>query len=347
MKNTKRFDAKKFYGYARNVCDFLYEKTGFETRWEWPLESGSGSMYMITFRPGFMMGIGDCRLMEKISIHFENMNFPLLMFSFGISGRMDTAVDLEGGRKVLCTNQPGNSIVAYLPQVQGDHSISARGSLQWIVLYLDPHLLEAVAGTDPDPMPVDLYEIAAGADEKQFYRISPTDHSIAMTLCQIVDCPYQGFLKRLYLEGKGLELITHALARLIPPEADRKKTFSLRHQDIERVQYAWELVRRDLQNPPKLLDLAKTVGLPHPKLNYGFREVYGTTIFDYLRQTRLKKARSLLSEGHMNVTEAAYAVGYSNLSHFSKSFKDYHGTAPGTYLRKVLRAGLTPPFHGG
>jgi transcriptional regulator GlxA family with amidase domain len=50
---------------------------------------------------------------------------------------------------------------------------------------------------------------------------------------------------------------------------------------------------------------------------------------------RLNKAKALLDDGIMNVTEVAYAVGYSSLSHFAKSFKDYHGAAPGNYLREV------------
>ncbi len=96
-----------------------------------------------------------------------------------------------------------------------------------------------------------------------------------------------------------------------------------------------KLVGRDFQNPSRLLELARAVGLPHPKLNFCFREVYGTTVFRYLRELLLNKAKSLLDEGRMNVTEVAYEVGYSSLSHFAKSFKDYHGTAPGNYLRKV------------
>ena len=341
MDNKNRLNAKEFYGSQRDFPGVLNEKTGYETRWKWPLENGSGTMHIIAFRPGFIMGIGDFQVMDNIAIQLDkNMNATLLMFSFGISGRMDTALELEEGHKNLCTNKPGHSIVTYLPQMQGLHRISAQGALQWIVIFLDPLLLKAVAETDPDSILPDLCKIAAGEDKKHFYQISPTDYCISTLLYQIVNCPYQGFLKRFYLESKGLELIAHALARLTPPKAEGKKPFSLRPQDIERVQYARELILKDLQNPPKLLDLARTVGLPHPKLNYGFREIYGTTFFDYLRQTRLKKAGSLLAEGRMNVTEAAYAVGYSSLSQFSKSFKNYHGTAPGTYLRKAIRKGL-------
>jgi len=71
------------------------------------------------------------------------------------------------------------------------------------------------------------------------------------------------------------------MAQFIAPEAALKKNFVLRPQDIERVHHAKKLVGRDFQNPPKLLDLAKVVGLPHPKLNFCFREVYGTTVFGY------------------------------------------------------------------
>lgn len=109
----------------------------------------------------------------------------------------------------------------------------------------------------------------------------------------------------------------------------------MRPHDIERVHHARELVSRNFQNSPKLLDLARAVGLPHPKLNFCFREVYGTTIFGYLREMRLNKAKSLLDEGRMNVTEVAYEVGYSSLSHFAKAFREYNGAAPGNYLRKV------------
>ncbi len=91
------------------------------------------------------------------------------------------------------------------------------------------------------------------------------------------------------------------------------------------------------QNPPRLLDLAKAVGVSHPKLNSCFREAYGATIFEYLREVRLSRARSILEEGRMNVTEAAFEVGYSSLSHFAKAFREHFGAPPGNYLRSRLQ----------
>ncbi len=79
------------------------------------------------------------------------------------------------------------------------------------------------------------------------------------------------------------------------------------------------------------------MGLHHSKLNTGFREIYGTTIFEYLRQTRPIMAKALLDNGLMNVSEAAFAVGYASPSHFVKSFKNSCGTSPGAYLNTVSR----------
>lgn len=337
-----QIDADEIFGSFQDDWHLQNKKDGFETRWEWPMETGSGSIYMIKLRPGLSMGISDFRLMEKAPIRFSNINLPLI-FNFGISGTMRTRIDQAEGCRDFFSFKPGFGSVNYLPHWNEGISLPMVTTLKWIMIHMEPHLLETVVASNPEQIPAVLYEISTGAKEKSYCRILPMDASINMVIGQILDCPYQGFLKRLYLESKALELISHSLARQVLPETHKDKPFSLRPQEFERVAYARELVERDLQNPPKLLDLARTVGMPHTKLNYGFREVYGATIFDYLRQIRLKKARILLDQGRMNVSEVAYAVGYSSLSHFAKSFKDYHGTAPGNYMRKVLRAGVRTP----
>ena len=43
--------------------------------------------------------------------------------------------------------------------------------------------------------------------------------------------------------------------------------------------------------------------------------------------------RNHLRLGLLNVSEVAYAVGYSNVDHFSQSFKSRFGTTPGAYRR--------------
>ncbi|MEW9054080.1 MAG: helix-turn-helix domain-containing protein [Neobacillus sp.] len=47
-----------------------------------------------------------------------------------------------------------------------------------------------------------------------------------------------------------------------------------------------------------------------------------------MREQRFDKAFSLLEDGEHNVSETAFAVGYTNVSHFSKTFKERFGITP-------------------
>ena len=54
-------------------------------------------------------------------------------------------------------------------------------------------------------------------------------------------------------------------------------------------------------------------------------------INDYIRTLRLKKAATLLSERFGSVSDVAYEVGFTNLSYFSKCFKEHFGKTPSEY----------------
>jgi len=83
-----------------------------------------------------------------------------------------------------------------------------------------------------------------------------------------------------------------------------------------------------MRQPPSLLELAKRVGINDYKLKKGFKAIFHSTVFDYLRQIRMEQAMKLLRSGHCNVTEAAIETGYSNISAFSEQFGKTFGIKP-------------------
>jgi AraC-like DNA-binding protein len=90
---------------------------------------------------------------------------------------------------------------------------------------------------------------------------------------------------------------------------------------------------RDLETPPGLPELARQVGMCQSRLCRCFKEVYGMTPFDYLRNKRIEKAEQLLRRGELNVTQVALSVGYASISHFTKAFKQQTGMLPSQCLR--------------
>ncbi|NJO76953.1 MAG: helix-turn-helix transcriptional regulator, partial [Leptolyngbyaceae cyanobacterium RM1_406_9] len=108
------------------------------------------------------------------------------------------------------------------------------------------------------------------------------------------------------------------------------KTF-LKQDDIERLHHAKEILIAQFNHPPSILSLARQVGLNDFKLKQGFRQVFGNTVFGYLRDYRLEQAHLLLLEGQMNVQQVARALGYTHSGYFAKAFKQKFGVSPKTY----------------
>ena len=74
-------------------------------------------------------------------------------------------------------------------------------------------------------------------------------------------------------------------------------------------------------------------GLNEFKLKKGFKELFGTTVFDYLYDLKMEYAKQLLAADEVLVNEVSGMVGYRNPNHFSTAFKRKYGMNP-TQLRK-------------
>jgi len=85
--------------------------------------------------------------------------------------------------------------------------------------------------------------------------------------------------------------------------------------------------------------LANHLGLSQRSLNRRFLEACNISPIKYLQTLRLEQARELLQHSNLSIGEIAFRVGYSDISYFSKLFKQFHSTTPRSY-RSSLRAKL-------
>ena len=119
----------------------------------------------------------------------------------------------------------------------------------------------------------------------------------------------------LLLLAKAMELLYLHLSsghKLTAPQIDPR--------DRKAIQKARLLLAHNLEAPPSLNELANAVGMSVSKLKILFPKMCGMPPYEYLRKMRMQRAMELLHQDGLNVTEAAMAVGYSSLSHFSKAF---------------------------
>lgn len=138
----------------------------------------------------------------------------------------------------------------------------------------------------------------------------------------------------LWYRSKALELA----AWFFFGAEEKEELFCARQKRLaqERTEKVVALLRTNLAAPPALDELGRAIGCSPFYLSRTFSKETGMTIPQFLRKLRLERAAELLKTGKFNVTEAAFEVGYSSLSHFSQAFHAAFGCCPGLYpiLRK-------------
>lgn len=159
--------------------------------------------------------------------------------------------------------------------------------------------------------------------------LSPTwktsNFKIQQVVQEIINCNYKNELKDLFLLSKSIELLV-LQAELY--EDENTNQFIKSESDKRKIIEAKELLSRRIENPPSIIELAKLTGLNEYKLKRGFKELFGTTIFGYIHQSRMSLAKKLLLGTDASAKNIAYQTGYSSPQHFSKAFKKQFGVTP-------------------
>ena len=164
------------------------------------------------------------------------------------------------------------------------------------------------------------------------------DAGILSVVDNILDCNYQGHLRKLYLGYLSVELLLLSLIRI--SESHSSASGIITEEDAKWVYRAKELVLQDLGGKLSLGSLAEQTGLSVYKLNHGFKAIYGIGVTEFLHECRMKKAHQALSETDRSVEAIARESGYSHSESFSLAFKKYFGYTPAFVQRSRRSQGL-------
>ncbi len=145
-----------------------------------------------------------------------------------------------------------------------------------------------------------------------------------------------------------LDMMHALIAERHGPELARKVSDWFMHTDIrpaqsaqraslterygihdERLTAALELMESHPGEPLKRTETARRLGLSTRQLDRLFAEKLGTSYADHYRRIRLERARDLLRQSAVSITEIALGCGFSSASHFSRAYREAFGVTPG------------------
>jgi len=247
---------------------------------------------------------------------------PGLKLVLVLSGRLSYRID---GRPPVSISAPALHLCAGSETIHTTNRFETD-ALRYVIVRLPQPREGDALGEAMSP----LFDAATGQRGciAHDWRAGPPLQAIGR---QILACPLQGAMRRLHLSGKALELtaaaMEHALARACGAQDAPAAPARLSSRDAQSLQRARELLLARLQDPPALPELARDVGINVTKLTSGFRQLFGQSVYGYVREQRLAQAYRLLCAGEISVAEAAWSCGYSD-SHFTKVFRRRYGVRP-------------------
>ncbi|WP_144822186.1 response regulator transcription factor [Marinobacter piscensis] len=128
-----------------------------------------------------------------------------------------------------------------------------------------------------------------------------------------------------------LRLAIHLRNRTAMPERDEGQAHaapSVKNRHFIVFHSARTHLLKSLSVTPPMQELEKLTGTNSKHLNSAFRACAGVTVYQYLREERMKEARSLLQQTQLAVQDIALQVGFRDSANFATAFKERFGLTP-------------------
>lgn len=148
----------------------------------------------------------------------------------------------------------------------------------------------------------------------------------------LLDCPYDNATRQFYFDLKVRELLYQMLVN------------AYKRNPTEQYFTPWETAKiheaRTIlesyisKKPPTIKALAKQVALNEFKLKSGFRQYFGSGIFEWLIERRMQYAKQLILTTNKPIKDVCVLVGYPRSTNFTTAFRRRFGFTPGSLRRK-------------
>lgn len=305
------------------IHDYCPDATGLPERRITDIDKGQNRELSEVLIPGkLIIRWGRLVCAGPLGVQFANPQRQLDMF-FALSGEL-RRYQPDGVSSVICGS--GQHTLFHEPTGRLCMDVAADSLLQFVSVRWHPDLLYSLAETYGDPLVMLAQQVMAGESMQLTATGLPVVSSLQTVLMQLVDVSLSGCLLKLFLEAKVMELLVLQLKQFQELEAGADR-MPVPVTDFDKLEEVRRILQQEFTRPPTLAALSRAVGLNEFKLKKGFREAYGTSVYDWVLNYRLDVGYQLLQQ-QLSVSEVAYRIGYQHPAHFTTAFRKKYGIPP-------------------
>lgn len=206
--------------------------------------------------------------------------------------------------------------------------VKKKSSVQYVKILFSKEWLSNYIGLREKMSVFEKY-IPVKSDEAEKKKLNEEYRRIINELWIIND---DDPLQNIYYNNRISLLIEQFFTKMHEEMLKPKGKYRITADDVVKLKKVESILNSPRKSPPNITELAKKVLLTKVKLSHVFKEVYGTSIYNYYQNQRMQKAHELLSTGNFSVKEVSEKLGYTNLSNFVLAFKKQFDISPKSLL---------------
>ena len=172
-------------------------------------------------------------------------------------------------------------------------------------------------------------EVLSFTHTTSFSKLLPLCGKTRMAIEALLNHTYTDTLENIFINAQTQILLLYSMDCML---GDKEEVFTCKflanEADRDKITKAREVLLQHIGEPLTIKELSRKVAINECYLKKGFKEMFGTTIFDFYQSQRMEHAKYLLYEKGLSVTEVSMLLGYSSISHFSTAFKKHTGIKP-------------------
>ena len=226
--------------------------------------------------------------------------------------------------------RPKKHNLIYTPEPGYYNRLKGNQSITMLLISLDRQFFASVVG------PNDAWSerILTDLHQQRPFSAIPGTQIITPAMLYLIEgirnCPARGPMRNLLIQSRVLELLALEIEQFSSSAITDE---TIRLDDAEKLYQLKAYLDAHFLSDLSLAQLSRVCLLNEFKVKQGFKRLFDTTVFNYVRKLRMEYAGRLLRNCPVSVDEVADTLGYEHAQHFSIAFKKYTGLTPSQYQR--------------
>jgi len=289
----------------KSILDRIDDKLLFI---DFPIQEGLSQRTEVKINDDILLAKNDLYFQEKTTINFE---FDEPVFHLNLSLDKNSSYNYISNVYDYRFNIQNNyTNINYMNNEKGNINIESNSKVKAITLEVkEKFVLTNLLNENNE-------------DSSKCLKSKKSNIHTQIAAQDIFNSPYNGKLNQVYLQSKVLEILFFEFKdiNVLNEKQQTINNVSFSNYDIEALHHAKDLLIKNMQNPPSIVDLAKLVHINEFKLKLGFKKLFNLTPYNLLLEYRMQEAKVLLETSDLNINEIAQAIGYKYSQNFSNAF---------------------------